>query len=80
MFQRLGRFAHRRRYWIVAGWIGVIVAAAAAGGPLFDRLATVSSVSADAESTRAQARIEELIADGPTIFAVVEGMEAYSPS
>ena len=79
MFQRLGRFAHRRRYWIVAGWIGVVVAAGAAGGPLFDRLATVDSLSADAESARAQARIEELIADGPTIFAVVEGMEAYSP-
>lgn len=79
MFQRLGRFAHRRRYWIVAAWIGVLVAAGAAAGPLFDRLDTVSGVSADAESARGQARIEELIADGPTIFAVVEGMETYSP-
>ena len=79
LFARLGAFAYRRRYWVLAAWLGVVVAAVVAGGPLFDRLATVSSLSADAESARAEARIEELIADGPMLFAVVEGMEVYSP-
>ena len=78
-FQRLGGFASRRRYLVVAGWLGILAVAVIAVGPLFGRLATVDSLSADAESARAQTRIEELMSDGPTIFAVVEGLEAYSP-
>jgi RND superfamily putative drug exporter len=80
IFERLGAFAVRRRSWIVVGWLMVFAVAVVAGGGLFDRLATVDSLSADAESARAKAHIEQLTNDGPTVFAVIEGMRDYSPA
>ncbi|WP_127509365.1 MMPL family transporter [Actinoplanes solisilvae] len=74
----MGPIAVRWKYWILVGWLGVFAVAVIASGPLFDRLATVDNLDAGAESARAQARIEQVTADGPTIFAVITGMTDYS--
>ncbi len=79
MFAWLGRFAYRRRWWVLAAWAVVLVAGIALGGQLFDRLRTVDGMRADAESVRADRQVKELISDGPIVFAVVGGRDVYDP-
>jgi len=79
VFAWLGRFAYRRRWWVLAAWAVVLVAGIALGGQLFDRLRTVDGMRADAESVRADRQVKELISDGPIVFAVVGGRDVYDP-
>lgn len=80
MYAGLGRFAVRRRWWVVAAWAAVLVAGLAGGGGLFDRLQPAESLRPDAESVRAQARVEALVDDGPVVFAVIAGVDPYDPA
>jgi len=80
VFAVLGRFAYRRRWWVLAGWAAVFVAGIALSPRLFDRLATVDSLSPDAESVAGENRVRELVSDGPIVFAVVSGIDVYDPT
>ncbi|QVQ52418.1 MMPL family transporter [Spiractinospora alimapuensis] len=59
MFTHLGRFTHRRRWWVIAGSAVFAVLAAVWGTGLFTQVSDGGFVDPDAESTRA----DELITD-----------------
>lgn len=59
MFAHLGRFTHRRRWWVIVGSIVFAVLAAIWGTGVFTQVSDGGFVDPDAESTRA----DELIAD-----------------
>ena len=80
MFAALGRFAYRRRWWVIAGWVVLAASGVLAGGQTLDRLTTVDSLSPSAESSRADARIKQLTSDGPIVFAVIGDVELYAPA
>jgi putative drug exporter of the RND superfamily len=64
MLERLGRFAVRRRRWVLAGtFVGVVVAGALGGG-VFDRLSGGGFSDPQAESTRAGEQLEEAFGAG----------------
>jgi RND superfamily putative drug exporter len=76
----IGRFAYRHRWWVLGFWVVVLVAGIALSGPLFGRLRTVDGLRADAESARADRLVQDLISDGPIVFAVVGGLDdVYGP-
>jgi RND superfamily putative drug exporter len=79
VFAALGGFAYHRRWWVLAAWAAVLVAGIALSPGLFDRLATVDSLSPQAESAVAEDRIRALISDGPIVYAVVAGRDVYDP-
>jgi putative drug exporter of the RND superfamily len=71
VFEGLGRFAYRRRWWVLACWVLVLAAGVTLGGQLFDRLTSVDSMRPDVESQRGERQVKALVDDGPIIFAVV---------
>ncbi|HEX2774909.1 MAG TPA: MMPL family transporter [Micromonosporaceae bacterium] len=79
MLGALGRWTYRRRWPVLAVWLGLVLAGAASGGAVFDRLSTTDSLRPDAESQRADRRIDQLLPEGPTVVAVVAGREVYEP-
>ncbi len=80
MFAALGRFGHRRRWWILAFWTVIVALGIALGGQLFDRLQTVDGLSGDAESVRAERQITDLVDNGPVVYAVVRDVDPYAPA
>jgi RND superfamily putative drug exporter len=56
------------------------LAGAVFGGQVFDRAATVNELSPNAESMRAQARLHQLLPEGPVVIAIVKGRDAYDPT
>ena len=46
---------------------------------LFDRLGVVDSLSPEAESVVADERIQDLVSDGPVVFAVARDRDVYDP-
>jgi putative drug exporter of the RND superfamily len=75
----LGRWTYRRRWPVLGAWLGLVLAGAVAGGPVFDRLSSTESLRPDAESQRADRRVDELLPEGPTVVAVVAGRDVYEP-
>ena len=80
LFAALGRFAYRFRWPVLAAWAALTLAGAVFGGAVFDRLGTVDQLRPDAESVVAEARIDELVPEGPLLVAVVRGREPYDPA
>jgi RND superfamily putative drug exporter len=79
VFATLGRTMYRSRWLVVAGWLVVMVAGAAFGGKLFDRLGNPDNLRPDAESVLAQHRVDQLAPKGPLVIAVVQGRDVYDP-
>jgi RND superfamily putative drug exporter len=79
VFAGLGALMQRRRWLVIGGWLVVLVAGAAFGGTLFDRLGTAENLRPDAESVVAQHRIDALAPQGPMVIAVVRGRDVYDP-
>jgi putative drug exporter of the RND superfamily len=79
-FAALGRWCARRRWPVLGAWLVLTVAGLALGGQVFDRLATTGSLRPDAESQRADRRIEQLKPEGPIVLAVVGGRDPYDPA
>lgn len=75
MLAGLGRWVARRRVPVLIGWVLLTVVGAAFGGGVFDRAQPVDSLRPGAESTVAQARIDELSPDGEVIVAVLAGRD-----
>jgi RND superfamily putative drug exporter len=80
VFARLGRVMARARWVVIGGWAVIAIAGAVFAGPVFDRLTTVDSLSPDAESARAQRRVDQLAPEGPVLVAVVQGVQPYDQS
>lgn len=73
MFEHLGRFAFRRRRWILGSTVGVIVAAVVWGMGVFDALVGGGGVSVDptSQSARAQAWADEQLGrDTPDVIVL----------
>ncbi|HEX7743877.1 MAG TPA: MMPL family transporter [Micromonosporaceae bacterium] len=79
MLGALGRWVFRWRWPVLAGWLGLILAGSVAAGGIFDRLAATESLRPDAESQRAERRVDQLLPEGPTVVAVVAGRDVYDP-
>ncbi|MGB3327947.1 MAG: hypothetical protein WBA46_03275, partial [Thermomicrobiales bacterium] len=71
MFERIGRFACRRRWWIVGVWVLLVLAA-------LPQLATIERVvkvggftAAHSESERATRQLEQTLGLSPSSFVIV---------
>ncbi|MEV0267413.1 MMPL family transporter [Hamadaea sp. NPDC050747] len=70
----------RGRWLIVAGWALLAIAGGALGGSVFDHAQNVGQLSADAESLRAEARLQQLKPEGETVFAISRDVDPYDPA
>ncbi|NUT02797.1 MAG: MMPL family transporter [Hamadaea sp.] len=70
----------RGRWLIVAGWALLAIAGGALGGSVFDHAQSVGQLSADAESLRAEARLQQLKPEGETVFAISRDVDPYDPA
>ncbi|WP_433304038.1 MMPL family transporter [Actinoplanes sp. CA-030573] len=73
----LGRWCARRRWPVLGAWLILTTAGLVLGGQVFDRLATTGSLRPEAESQRAERRIDVLRPEGPVVVAVVGGRDVY---
>ena len=73
MLGRLGRWAAVWRIPVVVGWVVITLAGAWIGGAIYDRTAAVDGLRPGAESTLAQARLDQLAPEGEQIVAVISG-------
>ncbi|MFF0373654.1 MMPL family transporter [Actinoplanes missouriensis] len=80
MLAGLGRQCARHRRMVLGVWLVLITAGLIAGGSVFDRLTTTGSVRPDAESQRAEARVDRLQPEGPMVIAVVGGRDVWDPA
>ena len=69
----------RWRWPVLGAWVLLVLAGAVLGGQVFDRLGAAESLASDAESQRADRRVDELLPSGPVIVAVVRGRDVYDP-
>ncbi|MCP2326102.1 RND superfamily putative drug exporter [Hamadaea flava] len=70
----------RGRWLIVAGWALLAIAGGALGGSVYDHAQNVGQLSADAESLRAEARLQQLKPEGETVFAISRDVNPYDPA
>lgn len=79
MFAALGRSMWRWRWPVLGAWLILVLAGAALGGSVFDRLSSTDNLRSDAESQVAQARVDQLLPEGPMVVAVVRDRDPYDP-
>ncbi|WP_203934699.1 MMPL family transporter [Virgisporangium ochraceum] len=77
MLAALGRSCARWRWPVLGVWLVLLVAGLVQGGRVFDRLTTTDSLRPDAESQRAERRVDRLRPEGPVVVAVVGGRDVY---
>ena len=80
MLAALGRSTWRWRWPVVAGWLGLLIAGSLLSGQVFDRLVSTENLRPDAESRRAERRVDQLLPEGPTVIAVVRDRDPYDPT
>ncbi|GAA4958555.1 MMPL family transporter [Actinoplanes utahensis] len=80
MLAALGRTCARLRWPVLGAWLVLLTAGAVLGGQVFDRLTPTGSLRPDAESHRADERVDRLQPEGPVIVAVVGGRDVYDPA
>ena len=80
MFERIGRFACRHRWWVVAAWVTLVVVALPLL-PSIERVVKVGGFSAPhSESERATTQLERTLGLSPSSFVVVYQSETLDPS
>ncbi|HEV7709866.1 MAG TPA: MMPL family transporter [Asanoa sp.] len=79
MFGALGRAMVRWRWPVLAVWLVLLIAGAAFGGKVFDRLATTDNLRPDAESQQADQRVQQLKPEGEKVVAVIRDRDIYDP-
>ena len=79
MFGALGRAMVRWRWPVLAVWLVLVIAGAAFGGKVFDRLATTDNLRPDAESQQADQRVQQLKPEGEKVVAVIRDRDIYDP-
>lgn len=70
MFETLGKFSHRFRWYVIAVWIGVFAISIIAT-PYLEKVLTGGFADPDSPAEQAAALIEEKFSQGPTTLAVV---------
>jgi RND superfamily putative drug exporter len=70
MFEAVGRFSYRFRWYVIAFWVAVFAISVAAT-PLLEDVLTGGFSDPDAPAEQAGALIEEKFAQGPTTLAVI---------
>jgi putative drug exporter of the RND superfamily len=80
LFTRLARTVVRRRRLVALAWLALFLAGSVYGGRLFDQLGETEGLRPDAESVLADGRLDQLVAEGPLIVAVLDGRDAYDPA
>jgi RND superfamily putative drug exporter len=70
----------RWRWFVVAAWALVAIAGGAIGGGIYDKTQTVDELRSDAPSMRADHRLQQLIPEGPMVFAIVQDVDPYAPA
>ncbi|MDI1465395.1 MMPL family transporter [Catellatospora sp. KI3] len=78
MLARLGRTVARYRYAVLAAWAVIALGGAVFGGSVYDRTQPLDGLRPGAESTLAQARIDELTPTGEQLVAVVSGRNFFA--
>src|SRR5918998_3937344 len=73
------RFCRRHRWPVLVVWLLLAVGGAVLGGQVFASAEVVAELSPQAESMRAQARLDQLKPEGPTIIAITKGLHPYDP-
>jgi len=71
---------YRWRWLVVGAWAAVAIAGGVVGGSVYDRAAAVDQLRADAPSMRADQRLQQLIPEGPIVFAIVQDVDPYAPA
>ncbi|MFK3982631.1 MMPL family transporter [Micromonospora sp. NPDC050397] len=79
MLAALGRSMWRWRWPVLGAWLVLVLAGATLGGSVFDRLSSTDGLRPGVESERAQARVDELLPEGPLVVAVVRDRDPYDP-
>lgn len=74
MFRSLGRFTHRRRWWVVGAWVLVLAIGIVSSGLLDNRVSAEFVGSDRIESARVLQRIEAESATGGDIAIVIDGV------
>jgi RND superfamily putative drug exporter len=62
---------------VLGVWLALAVAGLTLGGQVFDRFDSIGELSPEAESMRAERRVDALLPEGPIVVAVVGGRELY---
>jgi RND superfamily putative drug exporter len=75
---RLGGLCFRHRWWVLAGWLGVLVAGVVSAGQVFERLGAGEQTYAP-ESVQAQQVLDEASDRGGEVIALLEGVDPDSP-
>ncbi|WP_084557170.1 MMPL family transporter [Hamadaea tsunoensis] len=70
----------RHRWPVIVVWTLLTLAGGVLGGGVYSQAQTVHQLAGSAESMRAGQRLQELIPEGPTVFAVVRGIQVYDPA
>ncbi len=78
MFRSIGRFAHRRRWWVVGAWVLVIAIGVVSSGPLGTRVSAEFAGSDRIESARVLKRVQEESVTGGDIAIVIDGVASDS--
>jgi putative drug exporter of the RND superfamily len=76
---RIWGWLYRWRWLVVAAWTVVALAGGVIGGGIYDRTQTVDQLSPDAPSMQADDRLQQLIPEGPVVFAIVRDVDPYAP-
>ena len=79
MFASLGRFAYRHRWWVIAGWLGVLVAGVVFGSSVFGRLDSGAGTYADYESAEVGRRLAEFGGVDADVWVLLDGMAVSDP-
>ena len=83
VFERLGRFVHRRRWWVIGGWAVLILLAVPLAPRAPGALRAGGFVLDDLESSRTSALLESEIGAAPSALVVVYDsptLEAGTPA
>ena len=79
MFATIGRFSHRRRWYVVAAWVALLVLGFTVGSQVFNHLSE-SQGSASSESVEGYEVMADFAPTQPGVMAVVDGADVSDPA
>ena len=79
MFATIGRFSHRRRWYVVAAWLTLLVLGFTVGSQVFNHLSE-SQGSASSESVEGYEVMADYAPTQPGVMAVVDGADVTDPA
>jgi len=79
MISRLGNFCFRRRWWVLAAWVLVMIAGSFAIGPVLDGMGDTNNMKGT-EASHARDAMKEGIDRGVEFIAVVDNVDPLVPA